>query len=388
MNAERRKCYRYPRANDGETVVVHHAGTNHVAKVVNFSAEGFRLNIEGDFTVEAGDIAVLQSGDGVFRVRLANVQRRDGLLEVGAERIADLGDSALPAEDEKTSGEKSKRHCWVVPSSSTIMELAVPLAVGVTILAAVIGYWWTSDSKSVASTSDDTNVQSPKSDHPVRRRKMIWTASGTFDSRTSQESSPENTGRAPAAPLTVTGGNSPSGTPSTSRNPLPTGKQPENPGHSTDGKSAASESIVHGPANAGGDSAAQPEPIFDPKADATTTIGAALETARHQHKRVLLEFGANRFDACYRLREIFTKNAELSALLKKGFVLVHVDADTNPKLWERYAADEKQPRLPTLMLLDGDGKVLKNKRIDALEVGSDRDGTKVKSFIEEWFSSK
>ena len=57
-------------------------------------------------------------------------------------------------------------------------------------------------------------------------------------------------------------------------------------------------------------------PIYDEKADARAQIAAALETARQENKRVLVEFGGNWCGWCYKLYDVFHNDPEVAPLVR------------------------------------------------------------------------
>jgi hypothetical protein len=75
-------------------------------------------------------------------------------------------------------------------------------------------------------------------------------------------------------------------------------------------------------------------------------------------------------------------------ILDRGLVVVLVDIDTNRDLLKHYPPDETQPGFPYLVVLDSDGKVLKDQKTDELEAGPKHDPAKVKAFLVQWSGSK
>jgi quinoprotein glucose dehydrogenase len=128
-------------------------------------------------------------------------------------------------------------------------------------------------------------------------------------------------------------------------------------------------------------------PIYNEKADAKADIAAALKLAQREHKHVLLKFGGNWCSWCYKLHDTFTHVAAVAEVLKKGFVLVLVDEDTNKDLLKKYAPDEKRMGFPYLVVLDADGKVLRDQPTDVLEEGPKHNPAKVKAFLVKWSPS-
>jgi thiol-disulfide isomerase/thioredoxin len=119
----------------------------------------------------------------------------------------------------------------------------------------------------------------------------------------------------------------------------------------------------------------------DPKAD----IAAALKLARHEHKRVILDFGGDWCGDCQVL-DIYLHQEPNLDLFDKNFVLVHVDIghfDKNVDITERYGVPLKKG-VPALAVLDANGKVLYSQQ--AAEFGDMRymQPTSVTEFLNRW----
>jgi thiol-disulfide isomerase/thioredoxin len=134
----------------------------------------------------------------------------------------------------------------------------------------------------------------------------------------------------------------------------------------------------------------KPKPVYDPFADAAADVEAAFKLARETNKRVLIEFGANWCTGCRDLGVVLKENAEVSAALKRGFVLVLVDTDTESgrQLQEKYVPKRQRNSIPHLAVLDPSGKVLRNDDTTALEVDDNYSFTKLKTFLAEWSPPK
>jgi hypothetical protein len=131
-------------------------------------------------------------------------------------------------------------------------------------------------------------------------------------------------------------------------------------------------------------------PVYDPFADAAADLEAALKTARETNQRVLIEFGANRYPDCSDLGGVLKENAEISPVLKQGFVLVPVDVDSDMgrTIQEKYVPQRERHMLPYVTVLDPDGNVLKSGSTVAFESGDTYDIGKVKAFLAEWSAAK
>src|SRR3954468_20930991 len=102
-------------------------------------------------------------------------------------------------------------------------------------------------------------------------------------------------------------------------------------------------------------------------ADWQTDYGKALEKAKAENKRVLLDFtGSDWCGPCIEFRKRVLSRPDFAAYAEKNLVLVEVDYPKrkqqsaglkrqNEKLSAQYGIDEKG--FPTIVLLDSNGKV-------------------------------
>lgn len=129
--------------------------------------------------------------------------------------------------------------------------------------------------------------------------------------------------------------------------------------------------------------------IYDKTADGEKQIATALAEAKREHKRVLLQFGANWCKWCHRLHDLCKSDKALAHELLYEYVVVPVEADkkNNPEhnkaIDERYGNPTKKG-LPVLVVLDEDGKQLITQDTGALEQGDHHDPEKVMTFLKKW----
>lgn len=95
---------------------------------------------------------------------------------------------------------------------------------------------------------------------------------------------------------------------------------------------------------------------------ATEVLAAAIETAKQQHKRVFLHFGAPWCTYCHKLEDWMAR-PEIAALLSKDFVDTKIDNDRMVSGKDVYAAQlaaagQKAGGIPWFVFLDHDGTVL------------------------------
>lgn len=145
-----------------------------------------------------------------------------------------------------------------------------------------------------------------------------------------------------------------------------------------------------------GDPAAKPTavkpPVYDEAADAKADVAAAVAKAKKEKKRVLVTLGANWCSWCRSLDGTFTQNEKVAAELGKAYVPVKVDVGRMKPDGDRlkrnldfaasWGADPKKG-IPLLVVLDGNGKVVKVQETDVLEAGKGHDPEKVVAFLRE-----
>jgi thiol:disulfide interchange protein len=132
--------------------------------------------------------------------------------------------------------------------------------------------------------------------------------------------------------------------------------------------------------------------IYDPQADGFVLINTALQQARTDNKRVLLDFGANWCPWCHLLHQLFTTDDSIRRKLAASYVVVMIDVNKRKGAARNASVNEKygnplKAGLPVLVLLDADGRQLVTQETGAFEksgqAGAD-DPAKVLAFLEQW----
>jgi hypothetical protein len=332
--------------------------------LVNLSSDGFRVDMEEESIVEVGDIVLMATSSGFHRVRVVNVARENGTLQLGLQRLQDLPANAVESHVEAEKKTRRPRG-W----KDTLAQLAIPMGLAAMILGGIV-WTWTTEADPVAAVVNDKFV-TPTSDYSRRRRhaqdgdeatspgdRPKKRISGVVDDNGSSRS------------LVIAGGRSMD---------TADGHTPD-----ADGSDASKEVADNRPTEAFQPAASAP--TFDPGVDATRSIKAALSMASRENKHVLVEFGGSKCGSCSLLNAAFTQDAEIAPAVQKSFVLVLVDMESNQNLVSRYVQNEMRAGVPFLALLGKDGKVLKRRRTDDLGAGSKLDVGKVKQFLQQWSS--
>jgi thiol:disulfide interchange protein len=130
--------------------------------------------------------------------------------------------------------------------------------------------------------------------------------------------------------------------------------------------------------------------IYDPRADGDHQVADALRRASTEHKRVIVDMGANWCIWCRRLHSTFEGDASVAAALERGFVVVMLDVNTrngtrrNAALVDRYGNAPASHGIPVLVVLDADGKQLATKDTGELEQGEGHSPDKILQFLAAW----
>lgn len=90
MRNERRRSRRFPESPERDAAILTHRRHSYDARVLDVSAEGYRLAVKNPPAVEVGEVLGLKTVGGQFAVRVRNVELQpDGTLHIGCERTDD-----------------------------------------------------------------------------------------------------------------------------------------------------------------------------------------------------------------------------------------------------------------------------------------------------------
>jgi len=125
--------------------------------------------------------------------------------------------------------------------------------------------------------------------------------------------------------------------------------------------------------------------IYPDPGQAKTDLAAALTTAAHTHKRILLDFGGNWCPDCQVL-DIYLHDPANRHILEANFVLVHVNIghmDANLEIAERYGVPLHKG-VPALAVLDEQGKLLYSQKSGEFEAMRRMQSSAVTQFLVQW----
>jgi thioredoxin 1 len=130
---------------------------------------------------------------------------------------------------------------------------------------------------------------------------------------------------------------------------------------------------------------AQGRVIYPDPSVAKTEIRQALERARTQHKRVILDFGGNWCGDCQVL-DIYFHDPANKSLLEENFELVDVNIgryDANQDIADHYGIPLKRG-VPALVVLSPDGKVLLAQTNGEFEKMRTLQSSDLTKFLNDW----
>ncbi len=123
------------------------------------------------------------------------------------------------------------------------------------------------------------------------------------------------------------------------------------------------------------------KPIYQTDGKGLQRAEAALVRARAGNKHVLLKIGGNWCGWCYKLHDVFHKDAAIKNLIRAEYELVMIESQADKAVIEKWKIKAKG--YPYLAVLDAAGRKLTEQETGSLEIGSKHDPAKVKAFLEK-----
>lgn len=126
---------------------------------------------------------------------------------------------------------------------------------------------------------------------------------------------------------------------------------------------------------------------FDPKRDPAADLTAAVERARSEGKRILLDVGGEWCSWCHFLDNFFAKNAELMKLREDNYVWLKINMSQENENKTFLAAYPEIQGYPHFFVLESDGTLLHSQHTNVLELGKSYDLAKMTEFLKKWAPS-
>ncbi len=126
--------------------------------------------------------------------------------------------------------------------------------------------------------------------------------------------------------------------------------------------------------------------LYDPDADASAALEAAIAQANTAGKHVLVQVGGNWCRWCVKLDRTMHEDAVIDSLLRADYVLLRVNyskENRNMEVLERLAWPQRFG-FPSLVVLDGSGKRLHTQDSGLLEKDDEHDPEAVARFLRLW----
>jgi thiol:disulfide interchange protein len=132
--------------------------------------------------------------------------------------------------------------------------------------------------------------------------------------------------------------------------------------------------------------------LYPANVDAHKDIKAAVAQAATQHKRVLLDFGADWCLDCHILDNTFHNNPDVQQLVEKNYIVVHIDIGRqdppkNDDLARKYHVPLEKG-VPALAVLDSNGKLLYADKGGEFEGARRMKVQSIIDFLEKWKPGK
>jgi thioredoxin-related protein len=132
---------------------------------------------------------------------------------------------------------------------------------------------------------------------------------------------------------------------------------------------------------------AQETKLYNPNADATKDIAAAVKKAAEEKKFVLIQAGGNWCSWCVEFARFAKETPQIDSVLKAGFVWYHLNwskENENKKIFAKYGFPQRFG-FPTFIILNEKGERIHTQNSEYLEDGKKSYNlAKVKAFLEMW----
>ena len=128
--------------------------------------------------------------------------------------------------------------------------------------------------------------------------------------------------------------------------------------------------------------------IYDPHANASEAIAQALAQAKADHKRVLLDFGADWCPDCQVLAQLFD-DPQVKPFLDAHYHVVRIDVgrwDNNLDIANRYG-NPIEKGIPAVVILDANARTITSTAGGELANARTATAKEILSFLQQWAGS-
>ncbi len=123
---------------------------------------------------------------------------------------------------------------------------------------------------------------------------------------------------------------------------------------------------------------------FDPARNPFDDLARAIEIAKAENKRIILDVGGEWCVWCHRIDKFLHSDDEIRSLLEKYYVVVKVNFSKENRN-ERFLSQYPEIKgYPHFFVLDSDGKFLHSQNTGLLEEGKSYSKKKVTEFLLRW----
>ena len=129
-------------------------------------------------------------------------------------------------------------------------------------------------------------------------------------------------------------------------------------------------------------------PKFDPTRNPNDDLKAAVELARNNNKRIILDVGGEWCIWCHRIDAFMHNTKEVKSIIDNNFIFVKINyskENKNEKFLSKYPPIEGYPHF---FILDKEGKLLHSQNTGELEKDKDYDVEKFVAFLNKWKPNK
>ena len=132
---------------------------------------------------------------------------------------------------------------------------------------------------------------------------------------------------------------------------------------------------------------AQEKKLYNPDANATTDIDAAVKKAAAENKFVIIQAGGNWCSWCLKFARSSKADPKIDSAINSSFIWYHLNyskENMNEAVFAKYGYPQRFG-FPVFIILDGKGQRLNTQNSEYLEDGKKSyDQKKVLGFLEQW----